>query len=124
MKDPTTATSIRLLLHLCWYCFLVEKPLLAEYSALLATELTLKFGLSPYSASALAIYGMAELVNGNSRRAYRFGKLALSLLDRIKSRDAEMFHDRLGPHVADALVRSQFGTCQKSCDGQQLADLK
>ena len=89
MKDPAMATAVRLLLHLCWYCFLLEKTSLSVYSALLATELTLKFGLSPYSASALTIYGMAELVNGNSRRAYRFGKLALSLLDRIKSRDAE-----------------------------------
>ena len=89
MKDPKMATSVRLLLHLGWYCFVVENILLSVYSALLATELTLKFGLSPYSASALTIYGMAELVNGNYRRAYRFGKLALSLLGRIKSRDAE-----------------------------------
>jgi predicted ATPase len=89
MKDPSMATSLRLLLHLCWYCFLQRKTLLALYSALLATELTLKFGLSPYSASAFTIYGLAELSNGNYRRAYRFGKLALSLLDRIKSRDAE-----------------------------------
>jgi predicted ATPase len=88
MKDSAMATSVRLLLHLCWYCFLQKKTLLAVYSALLATELTLKFGLSPYSASAFTIYGMAELLNGNYGRAYRFGKLALSLLDRIKSPDA------------------------------------
>jgi predicted ATPase len=88
MRDSAIATSVRLLLHLCWYCFLVGNTLLSVYSALLATELTLKFGLSPYSASAFTIYGMAELVNGNYGRAYRFGKLALSLLDRINSPDA------------------------------------
>jgi hypothetical protein len=44
MKDPAMATSVRLLLHLCWYCVLQKKTLLSVYSALLATELTLKFG--------------------------------------------------------------------------------
>jgi predicted ATPase len=88
VTDPAMATSVRLLLYLCWYCFLLERNFLFVYSALLATELTLKFGVSPYSASAFTIYGMAELLNGNYGRAYRFGKLALSLLDRIKSPDA------------------------------------
>jgi predicted ATPase len=64
MTDPAMATSVRLLLHLSWYCFLQRKILLTVYSALLATQLTLKFGLSPYSASAFTIYGMAELLNG------------------------------------------------------------
>jgi predicted ATPase len=89
INDPAMATSVRVLLYLCWHSLLLEKSLLFIYSALLATELTLKFGLSPYSASAFTIYGIAELLTGNYRRAYRFGKLALSLLDRLTSRDAE-----------------------------------
>ena len=61
----------------------------AVYSALLATELTLKGGLSPYSTGALTIYGVVELSNGDHRRAYIFGRLALALLGRIKNKDAE-----------------------------------
>ena len=89
MKDQAMATAVRLLLYQCMYCFLQDEDFQAVYSALLATELTLKGGLSPYSASALTIYGLAELSNGNYRRAYRFGKLALTLLDQIENRDAE-----------------------------------
>ena len=89
MRDEAMATAVRILLYLCTYCFLKDEGLQAVYSALLATELTLKSGLSPYSASAFTIYGIAELSNGNYRRAYRFGKLALTLLDQIKHRDAE-----------------------------------
>ena len=89
MGDQALATSVRLLVHVCAYCFMKDEGLQAVYSALLATELTLRSGLSPNSASALAIYGIAELSIGDYRRAYRFGKLALTLLARIKHRDAE-----------------------------------
>ena len=59
------------------------------YSALLAIQLTLKGGLSSYSANALAIYGVAELALGNYDKGYRFGQLALTLLDSMGSKDAE-----------------------------------
>ena len=89
MNDLTMATAVKLLLHLCSYCLLKDESLQTVYAALLATELTVKGGLSPYSASALTIYGVVELSNGDYPRAYRFGKLALTLLDRIKNKDAE-----------------------------------
>jgi predicted ATPase len=89
MGDRTMSTIVRLLFFLSCYCFLKDERYQAVYSALLATELTLKDGLSPFSASAFTIYGVAELYLGDSRRAYRFGKLALTLLDRIKNKDAD-----------------------------------
>ena len=89
MRDQSLATAVRVLFHQCMYCLMQEEENQAVYSALLATELTLKGKLSPYSAGALTIYGVVELSNGSHRRAYRFGKLALALLDRIKNKDAE-----------------------------------
>ena len=51
--------------------------------------MTLKGGLNAYSACALANYGVVELSNGNYRGAYRFGKLALALQDKMQVRDVE-----------------------------------
>ena len=59
------------------------------YSALFAIQLTITYGLSPYSANALAIYGVAEIALKNYDKGYRFGRLALRLSEMIKSKDAE-----------------------------------
>jgi predicted ATPase len=89
MKDESMAIAVRLLLHIYLYCLLKNEDSQGLYSALLATEITLKNGLNAYAASALTIYGVAELASGNYRRAYRFGKLAISLLDKFQNREAE-----------------------------------
>lgn len=83
------AAAARLLVHVCSYCLVNNAENQAVYAALSATELTLRFGLSPYSANSLAIYGVAEVTLGNYDEAYRFGRLALTLLQRVKCRDAE-----------------------------------
>lgn len=56
MKDRTKAIAVKILLHKCMYCIAREEKHQATYAALLATELTLKHGVSPYSANALAVY--------------------------------------------------------------------
>ena len=89
MKDRCISTAVRILLHMCMYCFLQDEEDQGVYSALLATELTLKFGKSPYSPNALAIYGISELTLGNYENGYRCGKLALAMLNETKCRDAE-----------------------------------
>jgi predicted ATPase len=89
MKDKSMEIAVRLLLHLYLYCFLKNEDSQALYSALLAMEITLKNGLNAYAASALTIYGIAELASGDYRRGYRFGKLAISLLDKFENREAE-----------------------------------
>ncbi|KAI2491577.1 histidine kinase [Fragilaria crotonensis] len=89
MKDEAATAMSRILVNLCTYCFLKDEANLGVYAALLALQLTLKGGLNAYSACALAIYGVAQLSSGNYRGAYRFGKLAMALLNKMQVRDAE-----------------------------------
>ena len=91
MQDRTISTAVKLLVHLCMYCLLQDEDILAVYSALLATELTMEGGgfLSPYSANCFAIYGIVEVGLGNIHRGVRFGELAMKLIDQIPCKEAE-----------------------------------
>jgi predicted ATPase len=89
MTDKAMSAAVRILVLMCTYCLLNNKICQAMYSALLAIRLTTKYGLSPYSANALAIYGVAEIALRNYDKGYRFGQLALKLGDVLKSKDAE-----------------------------------
>ena len=91
MLDRTISTAVKLLVHLCMYCLLQDADMLAVYSALVATELTMKGGgfLSPYSANCFTIYGIAEVGLGNIHRGVRFGELAMKLIDQIPCKEAE-----------------------------------
>jgi predicted ATPase len=89
MKDKRMSTAVRFLVLICMYRLLNNKIHHAIYSALLAIQLTITYGLSPYSANALAIYGVAEIALKNYGKGYRFGRLALRLSEMIKSKDAE-----------------------------------
>jgi predicted ATPase len=91
ISDRLLSTIVRLLVNLCMYCFLRDDEMQGAYAALLAAEFTIKKGLSPYSPSAIAIYGVAELSNGCYSRAYRFGRLALKMLKSIGSNVAEPY---------------------------------
>ncbi|KAI2496934.1 PFAM Protein kinase domain [Fragilaria crotonensis] len=61
MQHRPTSTAIKLLVKVCAQCIMVEKETLAVYVALLATELTMRGGLSPYSANSFAVYGIVEV---------------------------------------------------------------
>jgi histidine kinase len=89
MSDRIKATTIKLLINLALYCLLKDDLERGVVSALLALQLTLKGGLSPYSANALTIYGVAEVTLGNQKSGYRFGKLALRMLDHVKYKETE-----------------------------------
>ena len=90
MRDSTISTAVKVLIHLSLFCFLQDEKGAAVYSALCATELTMKRGggLSPYSANCFAIYGISEIRLGNVLRGVRFGELAMKLLDRIPCKEA------------------------------------
>jgi len=91
MADLTKSTAVKLLQHMCLNSLLKNELNEGAYFALLAAELTLNFGLSPYSANALTIYGVAELTLKNHDRAYRFHRLAMKMLVKIECKDAECF---------------------------------
>jgi hypothetical protein len=54
MMEPIMRAVIRLLLHISFYCYLTDEPLLAVYTSLLTARLTLARGISPYRAGAFA----------------------------------------------------------------------
>jgi predicted ATPase len=87
--DHAVEKAVRLLMHLCTYCFLRDEADTAIFAALLAAELTLKKGLSHFSSCAFAIYGLAEVFIGNIDRGVRFGKLSLVMLDNMACKEAE-----------------------------------
>jgi predicted ATPase len=77
MTEPVMSAVIKLLFHVSFHCFLrKDTELLAVYSALLAVRLTLRHGLSPYSAGAFATSGITELTLGKHHQAVRFGQLS------------------------------------------------
>ncbi|KAI2513686.1 histidine kinase [Fragilaria crotonensis] len=109
MRDEASTATARILVNLCMYCFLTDEAILGVYAALLTLQLTFKGGQNVYSAFALATYGVAQLFNGNYRGAYRFGKLALALLDKMQVRDG-LCHNSLVACIAGTLVRASSGT--------------
>jgi predicted ATPase len=87
--DPVAENSVKLLMHMACCCLIKVNSDGAVFASLLATELTLKNGLSRFSSCAFAIYGVAEASLGNIDRAYRFGRLALATLKKVRSKEAE-----------------------------------
>lgn len=87
-EDILATSAVKLLMWVCTHGLNTDDEETAVFSALLAMELTLKRGLSPQSPFAFAIYGIAEISLGNVERAYRFGKLALALLNRLENQEA------------------------------------
>jgi tetratricopeptide (TPR) repeat protein len=89
MQDSLMLMAIRVLVTVALQGFLRDEPVQAIFSALVATELTLKHGLAPYSAGAIVIYAVVELSSGNYRKAYRLGNLAVQLLDRMQCKEVD-----------------------------------
>jgi histidine kinase len=89
MQDRTRSTAVKVLIHLSLFCLMQDENNAAMYSALCATELTMKKGggLSPYSANCFTIYGMCEAGLGNIHQGVRYGELAMKLLDRIPCKE-------------------------------------
>lgn len=85
IQDRTMAIAVKLLSRVYLASQRATDQTLCAYAAILAMELTLQWGLSPLSANALAMFAMFELRLGHRDRAYRLGKLALKMLDRVES---------------------------------------
>lgn len=88
-ENSLFSITVKILMHVCCYSFSRDEPIPGFYAALLATELTLNTGLAPYSPAAFAMYGLTEVKSAD--RAYRYGKLAISMLDRLPCKEAECY---------------------------------
>ena len=89
MHNKLIVVASKILFHLSAFCFLKEKKPLSFYCALIAAELTLMHGLSPYSPHAFLLCGLWELNVGHPRSANRLKALAISLHDQMRSDDAD-----------------------------------
>jgi predicted ATPase len=89
IKNQLMASAIMLLFNASAYFAMKNAENEAPFYSLLAVELTLRYGLSPYSAPAFAMCGMIEVFLGNHMRGYRFGKLALAMLEQMECKEVE-----------------------------------
>ena len=89
MQDTKSKMAVKLLVDTCTSNFMRDKEIAACYAALLATELTMRDGLSPYSANAFVVYGMVEILLGNLDRGLRFGTISRALTNRMPCKDAD-----------------------------------
>lgn len=89
VQNRIRATAVRLLFDAGIYCATKDAENESAYYSLLAIELTVKYGLSPYCAPALVIYGTVEVAVGNHDRAYRAGNLALKVVEKLKCKEIE-----------------------------------
>ena len=89
MQDFKSMVAIKLLVGACVTYFIGDQKVPACYAALLATELTIRNGLSPYSANAFVGYGMVEIVLGNIARGLRFGTISMALTNRFQCKESD-----------------------------------
>jgi predicted ATPase len=88
MRDKKMAAAVRILVLMCSCYIRMNKLPSAIFLALQAIRLTVLHGLSPYSAYALAMYGVAEVVLRNYDKGYRLGQLAVRLSRILENKDA------------------------------------
>jgi predicted ATPase len=82
-KEKLAAMSILQLLYLN---ALVARPDFAPFVALKVLKLTLQYGLSVFASTAFSTYGMLLVgVLGEIDDAFRYGELALALLERFEA---------------------------------------
>jgi hypothetical protein len=66
---------------------LIARPSFVPFIVLKLMKVTLQDGLSPWAANSFATYGMLCCTIGNVDDAFRFGHLALQLLERSQRRE-------------------------------------
>lgn len=88
VEDATKTAALKILLHLSMNCSLANRGNTAFYTSLIGVQMMLREGLTGYSAYGIGFYGMAELASGNYQLGFRFGRLAMTLLDRMQCKEA------------------------------------
>mmetsp|Transcript_30000 Transcript_30000/g.49538 ORF Transcript_30000/g.49538 Transcript_30000/m.49538 type:complete len:1076 (-) Transcript_30000:55-3282(-) len=90
MKDRAKTTTVRLLVYEAVACLLRGDDNQTAYVSLLAMELCLTEGMSPFSANVFSLYSVVQLALGNQSRAFRFGNLALLLVGDLNRKEPGM----------------------------------
>lgn len=90
-QDLMTTSTVKLLMFVCCYSFVQNDEIAGVHAALLAAELSLTAGLSPYGPASFVLYGVTEMSLGKVERAYRYSKLALAMLEKMPSKEAECY---------------------------------
>jgi predicted ATPase/signal transduction histidine kinase len=89
MTDPYKLATIRILMRLFSPAFVGSPELFALINCS-AVNLSVKYGNTPLSARAYAAYGLIVCGGvGDIDTGYRFGKLALHMLERFNAKDIE-----------------------------------
>uniref|UniRef100_A0A7S2DVG6 Uncharacterized protein n=1 Tax=Helicotheca tamesis TaxID=374047 RepID=A0A7S2DVG6_9STRA len=87
MKDDSKIAAMRML-NLMYSCCYICKPDLLPLVTFRMVRLSVKYGLSYVSAFAFAAYGMiVSAFLGNSKEGNRFGKIALSILEKFDTKE-------------------------------------
>jgi predicted ATPase len=86
MEDSTKFAVIRIL-DLMFSSSIIGKPSFASPVILRMMKLTLQHGSSPWTANAFATYGLLCCLQGRLDEGYRFGQLALKLLESSRRRE-------------------------------------
>ncbi len=91
MRLPPMQNSIKLatvqILDLMFLSSLIARPSFVPFIVLKLMKVTLQDGLSPWAANSFATYGMLCCTIGNVDDAFRYGHLALQLLERSQRRE-------------------------------------
>jgi predicted ATPase len=80
LTDTTQHSCLQIMYLIYLHCILI-RPELGALVGLRSLKVTLQYGLSPFSISTFAIYGMVCLEMKDVDAAHRFGQLSLKLLD-------------------------------------------
>ncbi|GAX18129.1 hypothetical protein FisN_25Hh111 [Fistulifera solaris] len=81
LTDTTQLSCLQIMYLIYLHCILV-RPELGALVGLRSLKITLQYGLSPFSISTFAIYGMVCLEMKDVDAAHRFGQLSLKVLDK------------------------------------------
>lgn len=127
VRDENMIVAVRFLMHICLYSLLLDDEATGVYASLVAMDLTLKHGLSPYSATALSMFGIGILRMGNVEEACSLGRLALKLMEQNYSREADSptigFVNGMLLHYTEPLRDLRDPLFQAGCSGFDRGDV-
>ena len=100
MTDPKMLAAMRIINLLLLPVYLTHSGLF-PFFVFKGIRITLKYGLTPQAASVILSYGMLLCaVIGHIDRGYRYGQLAIQVVEKFSSRSSTWIH-----HMVNLLIR-------------------